>query len=147
VGRTLAVDLGSRRVGLAVSDPTNTIASPLKTLRFRSDRLLIEEILAIVREMDVQTVVVGLPLLEDGREGQGCRRSRSFARRLQDRGLPAVLWDERFSSREAEQTLRKIGLNRRRAGGRIDAVAASYILADYLLALEAGGASPGLDRS
>jgi putative Holliday junction resolvase len=133
VGRTLAVDLGSRRIGLAVSDPTNTIASPLNTLPFRSDKLLIEEIVAVVREMGVETIVVGLPLREDGGEGEGCRRSRRFAGRLQGRGLPAVLWDERFSSREAEDGLRVMGLKRRQAIGRIDAVAASYILADYLL--------------
>lgn len=132
MGRTLAVDLGSRRVGLAVTDPTNTFASPLKTLPFRSDRALIDELLSLAQAMEVQTVVVGLPLREDGSEGEGCRRARSFARRLEARGLRVALWDERYSSRDAEHTLREAGLNRSRGMPHVDAVAASYVLADYL---------------
>jgi putative Holliday junction resolvase len=132
VGRILAVDLGTRRVGLAITDPLRMIASPLTNLTFKGEAPLVRELLRLAAEKDVQRVIIGLPIREDGTEAQGCRQARSLARRLQAGGLPAVLWDERYSSREAEAVLREMGLGRRRALGRVDPVAAAIILEDYL---------------
>jgi len=130
LGRILAVDLGTRRVGLAITDPLRMIASPLRWLPFTGEGPLARELLRLAAEQGVERAVVGLPLAEDGAETPGCRRARSLARRLQGGGLAAVLWDERYSSREAEEALRQMGVKRR--GGRVDPVAAAIILEDYL---------------
>jgi putative Holliday junction resolvase len=118
LGRILAVDLGTRRVGLAITDPLRMIASPLRYLPFAGEGPLAQELLRLAAEQDVERAVVGLPLAEDGAETPGCQRARSLARRLQAGGLAAVLWDERYSSREAEEALRQMGVKRR--GGRVD---------------------------
>jgi putative Holliday junction resolvase len=132
LGRLLGVDLGSRRVGLALSDPGRLISSPLATLAYSGDKQLIGKLLALVSEHDVDTVVVGLPLLEDGSEGPGCRRAHDFADRLRRRGVAVELWDERWSSRRAEELLREGGISRRRGLHKIDKIAASLILEDYM---------------
>jgi putative Holliday junction resolvase len=132
MSRILAIDLGSKRIGLAMTDPLSMIASPYKTLHYRSDKHLISEILGIVQANAVETVVIGLPLNEDSTESEGSKRSRSFAAKLNREGLDTVLWDERYTSRDAEESLRRCGLNRRKALAKIDSIAASYILEDYL---------------
>ncbi len=132
MGRLLAVDLGTVRVGLAISDPLKMIASPLTTLAYKTEERLIRELLAIIDERDVETVIVGLPLKEDGSEGEGCRLARSFAGRLREQGQVTALWDERYSSRRAESLLMECGFNRRQAVPKIDKIAASFILEDYM---------------
>jgi putative pre-16S rRNA nuclease len=117
-------------VGLAITDPLRIIASPLRWLPFAGEKPLARELLRLAAEQGVERAVVGLPLAEDGSETPGCQRARSLARRLQDGGLEAVLWDERYSSLEAEEALRRMGVKRR--GGRVDPVAAAIILEDYL---------------
>lgn len=142
----MAVDLGTRRVGLAVSDPLKMIASPLATLAFSGERALVRELLQFAREWDVERVIVGLPLREDGTEGEGCQRSRSLARRLQAAGMDTRLWDERYTSVSAEALLREGGINRKKAGDRIDRIAASILLEDYMKSAESrnpGGTPPG----
>lgn len=115
-----------------MTDPLRMIASPYKTLPCRSDRQLITEILAIAEANAVETVVIGLPLHEDSSESAGSTRSRSFAAKLNRRGIDTVLWDERYTSRDAEESLKRCGLDRRKALAKIDSIAASYILEDYL---------------
>jgi putative Holliday junction resolvase len=132
MSRILAVDLGSKRVGLAITDPLRMIASPFKTLPYRSEKQLVADLLAVIGANAVETVVIGLPLHEDGGESEGCTRSRTFAAKLNRRGVDTVLWDERYTSRDAEESLKRCGLDRRRALSKIDSLAASYILEDYL---------------
>jgi putative Holliday junction resolvase len=132
MSRILAIDLGSKRVGLAMTDPLRMIASPFKTLHYRSDKQLITEVLAIAEANAVETVVIGLPLNENSTDSEGSKRSRSFAAKLNRKGFDTVLWDERYTSRDAEETLRRCGLDRRKALDKIDSIAASYILEDYL---------------
>jgi putative Holliday junction resolvase len=132
MSRILAVDLGTRRIGLAMTDPLRMIASPYKTLHYRSDKQLIADVLAIVEANAVETVVIGLPLHENNSENEGSVRSRSFAAKLNRFGVDTVLWDERYTSRDAEESLKRCGLDRRRALNKIDSIAASYILEDYL---------------
>jgi putative Holliday junction resolvase len=132
MSRILAIDLGSKRVGLAMTDPLRMIASPYRTLHYRSDKQLITDVMAIVEANAVETVVIGLPLHEDSTESEGSTRSRSFAAKLNRRGVDTVLWDERYTSRDAEESLRRCGLDRRKALAKIDSIAASHILEDYL---------------
>jgi putative holliday junction resolvase len=135
MGKVMALDWGARRMGLALSDETRTLARPLPTLHHRGDRTLVPELLRIIREEGVDTLVVGLPLHMDGRESESARRAGTLAGRLRDEipGLHVVLWDERLSSREASALLRDRG---ERCGpgqkGRIDQVAAALLLQEYL---------------
>jgi len=132
MARILAVDLGTRRVGLAVTDPLAMLASPYDTIDFRTMPALVDRIVGLCREKEVQCVVVGLPVREDGREGEGCVRARLLCSRLRDRGCESVLWDETWTSRDAEAVLREAGKTRKTAKGKVDAIAASLILKDYL---------------
>jgi putative Holliday junction resolvase len=132
VGRILAVDTGTQRVGLAMTDPLQLIASPMHSIGFISEDRLVKDLLALIHAQGVERVVVGLPIREDGSEGEGCQRARSLAGRLREKGIQVTLWDERYSSREAENTLREMGLNRKQSIGRIDQIAAAIILEDYL---------------
>ncbi len=131
MGRALAVDLGTRRVGLALSDPLRLVASPFRTLPFVSLARLADGLAALCREKAVELVVVGLPVREDGTEGEGAARARKLIEMLHSRGVRAQAWDESWSSRDAEQILARAGETRRSAGGKVDAVAASLILRDY----------------
>ena len=131
-GRILGVDLGTRRVGLALTDSLRLISSPFTTIPMSSEGALTEHLLQISREHDVRTVVIGLPVSADGSEGPGCARARRLAGLLASRGMRAELQDESWSSREAEKILRDVGKTRRTAKEKIDAVAASLILRDFL---------------
>jgi putative Holliday junction resolvase len=132
-GRVLGVDAGERRIGLALSDETRMLASPLQVL-VRDDGLapILDALLELVRNEAVTEMVVGLPLNANGTEGRQARRARDFAR-VAERvvGLPVTLWDERLSTREAEAIVRAQG-GRTRSRTDIDAVAAAVILQDFL---------------
>jgi putative Holliday junction resolvase len=133
----LGIDTGERRVGVALSDETRLLASPVMVLNRRPKGLaaVLDSILELVRREDVRHIVVGLPLNADGSEGRQARRAHDFAR-VAERviGIPVTLWDERLSTREAEAILRAQGRNLRRVRqrGELDAVAAAAILQDFL---------------
>jgi putative Holliday junction resolvase len=136
VPRFLGVDFGERRIGLAVSDPTATIARPLPTLvRRRGKRPPVGTILEIVATHAVEGLVVGLPLTLEGEESDWTRDVRAFAGRLAERaGLPVAFVDERMTSVAAERAVRSSGLPRRERErkDRVDAAAAVLILQAYL---------------
>jgi putative Holliday junction resolvase len=135
-GRVLAVDYGERRIGIALSDPTRTIASPLATLARRAGkRPPWPEIVRLVRENEVGSLVVGLPLDLRGEEGPWAAEVRAFGDELARRtGLPVHWVDERLSSVHAERAVRSLGLRRsqREEKERIDAAAAAIILETHL---------------
>lgn len=135
-GRILALDFGTRRIGVAVSDPTRTIASPLTTLvRRAGKRPPWAKLREIVEEREVREIVVGLPLDLAGEEGQWAAEVREFGAELVRRfGLPVHWLDERLSSVRAEEAVRSIGLRKkeRERKERVDAAAAAIILQDYL---------------
>ncbi|HEU0302180.1 MAG TPA: Holliday junction resolvase RuvX, partial [Longimicrobium sp.] len=114
MSRTIAFDYGERRIGVAVSDPTRTIASPLVTLQRRAGkRPPWAEIAAIVREQEADEAVVGLPLDLAGEEGAWAAEVRQFGDDLARRtGLPVHWMDERLSSVRAERAVRGMGLKR-----------------------------------
>ncbi len=132
----LGVDYGERRVGLAVSDPTGTLASPLDTIvRRRGKRPPLTQLEDRARAEGVEGVVVGLPLTLDGIEDDWCREVRSVGDALGDRlGVPVYYVDERMTSVRAERAIRSGALprGRREEKGRVDAAAAALILQAYL---------------
>jgi putative Holliday junction resolvase len=136
MSRVLAFDFGERRIGVAVSDPTRTIASPLPTLVRRvGKRPPWAEIARIVQEQEPSELVVGLPLDLQGEEGPWAREVRAFGEQLGQRTGLAVHWvDERMTSVQAERAVRSLGLRRsqREQKERIDAAAAALILQQFL---------------
>jgi len=132
-GRVLALDVGGRRVGVAMSDSQSMLASPLTTLNAKPRERLLTNIVALVHEHGVDTIVVGLPLTMEGTVGPQARLVQSFAAELEHAlGQQVHLFDERFTSVVAEQMMRDLGVKPARRKERIDEVAASIILQDYL---------------
>ncbi len=134
--RVLAVDYGTRRIGLALSDASGTLATPLTTLTRRAGkRPPITRILKLASDHEAECLVVGLPLDAEGRENSWTAEVRDFGGRLGSRsGLPVHFIDESYSSAEAEARIRSIGLTRKKKEdkARIDAGAAAIILQDWL---------------
>jgi putative Holliday junction resolvase len=127
MSRVLALDYGEARCGCALSDPTGSLATPMRAVERPDTRKALDRIARIVRDNDVSRVVVGLPVTLDGHEGHQARRTRAWADRLAER-LPVVvvMHDERLTTRQAEQ-----------AGGDADADsrAAAFLLESYLAAI------------
>ena len=127
--RLLGLDVGSKTIGLALSDTTLTVASPLETIRrgkFASDA---ERIRRIVAEQGIGGLVVGLPINMDGSEGPRCQSVRQFAKNLLERlALPLAFWDERLSTAAVTRTLIEADMSRKRRAETIDKLAAAYIL-------------------
>jgi putative Holliday junction resolvase len=149
--RVLALDVGERRVGVAVSDPTGTIARPLCTLERGSREDDFSAIAGLVREVGADSVVVGQPLSLDGTAGPQARRVARYAEALaQHLDVPLIPWDERFSTARADEILRQTrgekAKRRARSDGEIDALAAAVILQDYLDAGRQGDQDPPGDR-
>jgi putative Holliday junction resolvase len=135
--RVLGLDVGERRIGVAVSDPTGTIARPLHALERASREDDFSAIAALVVEHDAAAVVVGQPLSLDGSVGPQARRVARYMEALAEHlDVPVIPWDERFSTSRADeilrQTRREKAKRRARASGEIDAVAAAVILQGYL---------------
>lgn len=134
--KVLALDVGERRIGVAVSDPTGTLARPLKALARGSREEDVTAIAALVAAEGAELVVVGRPLSLDGSEGPQARRVARYAEMLAARlPVPVVLWDERYTTAEAEEILRRRSEKQRRharAVGDLDAIAAAVILQSYL---------------
>ncbi len=133
VGRTMGLDVGTRTIGVALSDRLGLAAHPLATLERRGVRQDAEQLAAICREQEVVRLVVGLPLHLDGREGRSCRLARQVGEATaRAAGIPVVYVDERFTTVEAERILKRAGRGRRARRERIDQVAASLILQAWL---------------
>jgi len=136
MSRTIAFDYGERRIGVAVSDPTRTLATPLTTLHRRAGkRPPWPEIAELVRQQEADEAVVGLPLDLTGEEGAWAAEVRAFGDDLARRtGLPVHWMDERLSSVRAERVIRGMGLKKsaREQKERIDAGAAAVILEGFL---------------
>jgi len=130
----LGIDLGSRRIGLAISDAEGRVALPAGTLQSLGRSKDLAAIRALVAERGVREVVVGLPLHMDGRAGPEAQAARGFADALaREIGLPVELLDERWTSVEAERTLREAGRGRRREPrGAADTLAATLLLRTFL---------------
>ena len=133
-GRLCGIDYGSKRIGLAISDPDGSIASPLATVEARgglADQA--QAVMKAVAEFDVGGWVIGLPLNMDGSEGPQAKAARRFGAELaQTSRLEVEYWDERLSSRQADAYLREAELTRKKHRARRDRVAAQVILQTFL---------------
>jgi putative Holliday junction resolvase len=132
--RTLALDYGEARIGVAISDPMGIVAQPLETIATRrGDAAALARIVAIVKAQEVGQIVIGLPLHMSGRSGPEVARTNTFGERVRQRtGVPVEYLDERWTSREAERMLDDAGVSRKKQRGRVDPIAASLLLRTWL---------------
>jgi putative Holliday junction resolvase len=129
--RFLAIDYGSRRTGLAVCDPAETMAFPFDVLQ--GPKNLVERIEQVVSSEHIEAIVLGLPLNMDGSQGPQAQEVMAFAERLRQRvEVPVYLQDERLSSFGAQEKLQATGLSKARQRERLDALAAAEILQAFL---------------
>ncbi len=131
----LALDVGDRRIGAAVSDPTGLIARPLTVIVRKSHADDLAAIQRLIQQNDVHLVVVGIPLSADDTIGPQAQKTLEFTRYLQKHlSVPIETWDERFSTADAERELIALGIRRQRRKALLDAAAAAVILDDWLTA-------------
>lgn len=131
--RVLGLDVGARRIGVALSDASAFLSSPLTTIRAIPRERAIAEIVRLARENEVVEVVVGLPLTLRGEIGPQAELIHAFVREITPAlNLPVALFDERLTTVAAEQMLRDLGVKPEKRKQQIDQVAASIILQDYL---------------
>ena len=142
MGRVLGLDVGVRRIGIAVSDPLGITAQGLDTLQRKNKRHDVEYLRRVIRDYEVKEIVVGLPLRMSGAEGTQSEKMRAFAEDLRKNfGLPVHLWDERLTSAEANRFLRETDLSIDKRGKAVDRIAAVLILQGWM-ENRASGASP-----
>ena len=142
-GRILGMDVGSRRIGLAVSDPLGITAQGLETLQRRNKRHDFGHLHRVIQEFGVNEIVVGLPLRMSGAEGTQAEKMQAFAEELRQRfRLPVHLWDERLTSAEANRLLRETDLSIEKRGKAVDRMAAVLILQGWMERRSAGVGSP-----
>ena len=133
MGRILGLDVGSRRIGVAVSDPLGITAQGLETLERKNKRYDFEYLRRVIRDYEVKEIVVGLPLRMSGAEGTQSEKMRAFAEELQKKfGLPVHLWDERLTSAEANRFLRETEMSIEKRGKAVDRMAAVLILQGWM---------------
>ena len=139
-GRVLAVDWGERRIGIALSDESRSLAQPLVTLTRRTGkRFPMRQFLTLLEQHAVAGVVVGLPLDPEGTEGEAARAARTLAADIARRsGKPVELWDERLTTARALQAVRAMGGTTRGRKEDVDALAATVLLQHYLDAKRGG---------
>ena len=131
--RILAVDHGEKRIGMAISDPTGTIANPLTVIRHVSRAIDAAQVAALATEHDAGFIIVGQSFDEDGQPNLAGRRAARFAEALQEQtNLPIQLWDESFSTQKARAARIQMGVSRKQRAGHLDQFAATVILQSYL---------------
>jgi putative Holliday junction resolvase len=131
--RVLALDVGDKRIGVAISDPSQVLARSLKVIQRSSRQEDLAAVARLVEEYEVERVVVGYPRSLNGTVGEQAEKVERYAADLAEvLDVPVLLWDERFSTVSAERLMRKAGLRGKKKRERVDAVAAAVILQDYL---------------
>ena len=131
--RILAVDHGEKRIGLAISDPTGTIANPLTVIQHVSRTIDAAQVATIAAENEAGLIVIGQSFDEDGQPNLAGRRAARFAGALREQtDLPVELWDESFSTQNARAARIQMGVSRKQRGGHLDEIAATIILQSYL---------------
>lgn len=127
--RILGLDVGSKTIGLALSDPALGLATPLSTIRRAKLAADTQALLDVIGEFQVGALVVGLPINMDGSEGPRCQSVRQFVVNIEQAvDLPVTLWDERLSTAAVTRELIDADVSRKRRGQVVDKLAASYIL-------------------
>jgi putative Holliday junction resolvase len=137
--RVLGLDVGSKTIGMAVSDPLGITAQGLETLRRKNKRTDFSRLNEVIRQYEIVEIVVGLPLRMSGNEGTQAEKMRAFADDLRKAcGLPVHLWDERLTSAQANRVLRESEMSIQRRGEVVDRLAAVLILQSWMEANPAG---------
>lgn len=140
-GRLLGLDLGTKTIGLALSDALLMVATPLLTIRRTKFTQDVDELAAVVKKHEVAGLVLGLPREMDGTEGKRCQSTRQFALNLRTKqtpvaALPVAFWDERLSTVAVQRMMiEEMDLSRKRRAETVDQSAAAYILQGFLDAL------------
>jgi putative pre-16S rRNA nuclease len=131
--RILGLDVGSKRIGLAISDPLGITAQGLETIQRQNKRLDFERLEKVIRDYGVAEIVIGYPLRMSGAEGVQAEKMQRFAEELRERcGLPVHLWDERLTSAQANRLLRETDMSIKRRGQVVDQMAAVLILQSWM---------------
>jgi putative Holliday junction resolvase len=131
--RILAVDHGEKRIGLALSDPSATIAGPLKVIKHVSRLVDAAQVAEIANQNDAERIVIGQSFDEEGNPNAAGRRAARFADELKNQtDIPIVLFDESFSTQEARASRIEMGVSRKKRSGHLDELAAVMILRSYL---------------
>jgi putative Holliday junction resolvase len=143
-GRVAGIDFGTVRIGIAISDPARTIASPYENYTRGGPDADTRRFRRLVQEEDIRLFVVGLPVHLSGEESAKSREARQFGHWLEEvTQIPVEYFDERFTSLEAERMLLDANLTKKRRKKRLDMLAAQVMLAAYLESSAAGGHAPG----
>src|SRR5215471_17509266 len=141
--RIMGLDVGSKTIGVAVSDPLGITAQGLDTIRRRNKRQDFEALARLLQKYNVQAIVVGYPLRLSGAEGVQSEKMRQFADELRKRfRLEVYLWDERLTSSQANRILREADLSIRKRGEAVDRMAAVLILQSWMDSRGQGGVGP-----
>jgi putative Holliday junction resolvase len=131
--RYLGVDLGEKRIGLAISDPTLTIAQPLKTIIFKKFKTLVSDLEAVIESYSVSKIIVGLPITMKGTYSQKTHDTVAMIEKLQDAiSIPIEMLDERLTTVQAHQTIRQMGKKPSQERDKVDQLAAVHLLQNYL---------------
>jgi len=131
--RVMAVDHGEKRIGLAISDLTGTIANPLTVVEHVSRAVDAAQVAKIALEREAELIIVGQSFEEDGKPNLAGRRAAHFAKALQAQTkLPIKLWDEAYSTQKARTARLQMGVSRKKRSGHLDEIAATVILQSYL---------------
>lgn len=128
-GKLMGLDLGTKTIGVAISDALRMAASPVETVKRSKFTADAERLLTLIAQNNVTGIVIGLPLNMDGSEGSRAQSTRAFVRNLKQKtDLPIVFWDERLSTMAVTRTMIEADLSRARRAEVVDKLAASYIL-------------------
>lgn len=131
--RILGLDVGAKRIGLAISDPLGITAQGLETLQRQNKRSDFAQLQQVIRQHQVAEIVIGLPLRMTGGEGIQAEKMQAFAEEIRRRfRLPVHLWDERLSSAQANRLLRETDMSIKRRGQVVDQMAAVLILQSWM---------------
>ena len=135
--RYIGLDVGTKTIGVSISDKTNTLVSPLKVIRFKTIATAIQELVNLIKEYEITTIVIGLPKNMDNTLGFAVERSIEFKEVLaKEVNIPIEFVDERLTTKEAESILIATNNKRKERKTKIDAIAAVLILETYLKRLE-----------
>lgn len=134
MGRIIGVDYGTVRIGIAVSDPMKSMALPYKMiLKEKTFDLSVQKLFEALASYEIEKIVLGLPLLLSGKSGTMAEEVKAFGKKIEEKNVPLVLWDERFTSALAERSLRDdLQMSRKKRVGKVDPIAAMFLLQSYL---------------
>ncbi len=147
--RTLGLDIGTKRTGIALADETLSLASPLSHIEATDKKDWLKKLLLFLQNYKIEQIIVGIPLNHNGEEGEDAQKIKQYIALLREKvNFPVIEWDERFTTVQAERTLITADVSRKNRKQVIDKIAASIMLQSYLdhLRFERESPSPWLEK-